>query len=111
MRRINPCRSGTHNRAITERFDRVVRELAFADVGGDAAIAIVGGDPAEGDGSAGRAAGERAPGVLLTERGAEDRRGADLDVGQKRLRPIPAVEEHAFVRIVAVDVDAQPDRQ
>jgi len=90
--------------AIAESLDRIVRELAFADVGGDAAVAIVGGDATERDRPAGCAAGKRAPGVLLTERGAEDRRRADLDVRQKRLRPVPAVEEHALVRVVAVVV-------
>ena len=89
---------------VAEGVQLVVRQLALADIGADAALRVGGGHAAIGERPGGRAAFQRAIGVLHAERAAENRRVGDLDVGQKTLRPVAAVEQDALVVVVRVVV-------
>ena len=58
--------------AVTESFQLVVGQFALTDVSANFARGIVRRDASVGERRGGRAAVERAPGVLDAERGAED---------------------------------------
>ena len=94
--------------AVAEGFEFVVREFAFADVATDPALGIGGGDAAVSQRTGRRAPIERAIGILHAENTAEDRRVSDLDVRQKALGPIAAVEEDALVVVVRVTDLSRP---
>jgi len=56
------------DRAVAKGLERIVGELAFADVGADDAAGVVGRQAAKGERAGGRAAVERAPSVFNAER-------------------------------------------
>src|SRR5579875_1549875 len=92
------------NGAGAKGLERIVGEVAVADIGANDAGGIVCADAAEGDGAGGCASFERADCVLFSEHGAENGRGGDANVWQEVLCPVSAMEEDAAVRVVAVVV-------
>ena len=90
--------------AVAKSVELVIGEFAFADVSADFAVGIGGGNATKGQRPGGRAAIQRAVGVFDAENAAENRRVGDLDVGQKRFRPVAAMEQHALVVVVRIIV-------
>ena len=90
--------------SVTEGFQRVVRQTPLAYVRLHDPARVVRADAPVRERHRGRATGQRTPGILLSHRRAEDRRRRDLDIRQKRLRPVTAVEEYAFIIVAGVIV-------
>jgi len=87
-----------------ECVQRVVGHLAFAHVRLNDAFLVVGGYSCECERTGRHASDARAERTLFAHRACNDLLVIHLDVAEYGLRQVAAVEQHAFVGIVAVVV-------
>src|ERR1700745_1416527 len=90
--------------AGSKRVKRIIGKMSVTEIGANLSRGIIGADPAKTHRTSRRPPGQCADGVFFAKHGAENRGGADANVGKKIPGPVAAVKKDTLIRVVAVVV-------